>query len=254
MTATAGAYAHVNGLDLYYETHGDGRPLVLLHGGVLTLDRTFGPMLPALAENHQVIGVELQGHGHTADSGREMTLANLVGDIAALLAELGVSQADFFGFSLGGMVSLELALRHPELIGKLVVVSVPSRLDGYHSGTRPGATEPDWSRLPTADDMRVMEDDYRRVAPHPDHFHEHLVKTSGLVAAFPGWSAEQLASIEAHTLLVIADKDFVRVEHAAEMLALIPDAQLAVLPGTLHMDVMRRSDQLLAIVTPFLDA
>jgi pimeloyl-ACP methyl ester carboxylesterase len=121
---------------------------VLLHGGVLTLDRTFGPVLPALARNHQVIGIELQGHGHTADAERDMTLENLASDVEVLLDQLGIGQADFFGFSLGGMVSLELALARPDLAGRLVVASVPSRLDGYHQGTRPGATEPDWDGCP----------------------------------------------------------------------------------------------------------
>jgi pimeloyl-ACP methyl ester carboxylesterase len=252
--ARSGAYAAVNGLHVYYETHGDGRPLVLLHGGVLTLDRTFGPLLPALAKNHQVIGIELQGHGHTADSERDMTLENLASDVEVLLGQLGIDRAAFLGFSLGGMVSLELAIRHPELAGRLVLASVPSRLDGYHPGTRPGAAEPDWGRLPTAADGQIMEDDYRRVAPDPGHFHQHLARTSGLVAAFRGWSADQLASLRAPTLLLIGDNDFVRIDHAAEMLGLIPGAQLAVLPGTRHMEVMQRADQVLALVMPFLDA
>jgi len=247
-----GTYAAVNGLRIYYEIHGSGRPLVLLHGGVLTLDRTFGPLLPALAKNHQVIGIELQGHGHTADSGREMTLENLASDVEALLRKLAIDQADFFGFSLGGMVSLELATRYPEMAGRLVIASVPRRLDGYHPGTRPGAAEPDWGKLPTAADAQVMEDDYRQVAPDPGHFQQHLARTSALVAAFRGWSADQLAAVRAPTLLIIGDNDFVRIDHAAEMLGMIPGAQLAVLPGTRHMEVMRRAGQVLAMVIPFL--
>ncbi len=250
--ARTGAYAAVNGLRIYYETHGSGRPLVLLHGGVITLARTFGPVLPALAENHQVIGIELQGHGHTADSEREMTLENLASDVEAVLGQLGIDQADFFGFSLGGMVGLELATSHPELAGRLVLASVPRRLDGYHPGTRPGAAEPDWGRLPTAADGQMMEDDYRRVAPDPGHFPQHLARTAALVAAFRGWSADQLASVRSPTLLIIGDNDFVRIDHAAEMLGLIPGAQLAVLPGTRHMQVMERADQVLAMVIPFL--
>jgi pimeloyl-ACP methyl ester carboxylesterase len=252
--AGPGAYAALNGLHVYYETHGRGRPLVLLHGGVLTLDRTFGAILPALAKNHQVIGIELQGHGHTADSERDMTLENLASDVEVLLRQLGIDQADFFGFSLGGMVSLELAIGHRDLAGRLVLASVPSSLDGYHPGTRPGTAEPDWERLPTAADRQMMEDDYRRVAPDPSHFHQHLARTSALVAAFRGWSAGQLASLRAPTLLLIGDNDFVRIDHAAQMLGLIPGAQLAVLPGTRHTEVMRRADQVLALVMPFLDA
>jgi pimeloyl-ACP methyl ester carboxylesterase len=183
-----------------------------------------------------------------------MTVENLASDVEVLLGQLGIDRADFFGFSLGGMVSLELAIRHPELARRLVVASVPSRLDGYHPGTRPGAAEPDWGLLPSAEDGKMMEDDYRRVAPDPGHFHQHLARTAGLVAAFQGWSADQLASLRAPTLLLIGDRDFVRVDHAAEMLGLIPGAQLAVLPGTRHMEVMQRAGQVLALVLPFLDA
>jgi len=251
--AGTGSYAAINGLRLYYEVHGGGRPLVLLHGGLLTFDRTFGPVLPDLAKSHQVIGIELQGHGHTADSGREMTLENLAADVAALLSHLGIGQADFFGFSLGGMVALELATRYPDRAGRLVLGSIPSRLDGYHPGTRPGAAEPDWDRLPTAADGQLMEADYRRVAPDPDHFQQDLAKTAGLVADFQGWSPEQLAAVRSPALLIIGDNDFVRIEHAAEMLTMMPNAQLAVLPGTRHMEVIQRADQLLALVLPFLD-
>lgn len=252
--ARTGAYATVNGQRIYYERHGSGRPLVLLHGGVVTFDRTFGPLLPALAKNHQIIGIELQGHGHTADSPREMTLEILASDVRELLGILGIGEADFFGFSLGGMVSLELAVRHPELAGRLVLASVPRQLDGYHSGTRPGAAEPDWGRLPTAADGQMMEDDYRQVAPDPAHFQQHLAKTAALVAAFRGWPADELAAVQSPTLLIIGDNDFVRIDHAAEMHGMIPGAQLAVLPATLHMKVMQRADQVLAIVIPFLDA
>ena len=252
--ARTGAYATLNGLRIYYETHGSGKPLVLLHGGVLTLDRTFGPILSALAKNHQIIGIELQGHGHTADSAREMTLENLASDVEDLLRNLRIDQADFFGFSLGGMVSLELAVHHPELAGRLVLASVPYQLDGYHPGTRPGAAEPDWGRLPTAADGQMMENDYRRVAPDPAHFQQHVAKTSALVAAFRGWSVDQLRAVQSPTLLIIGDNDFVRIDHAAEMQRMIPGAQLAVLPGTRHMEVMWRADQVLAIVIPFLDA
>lgn len=250
--ASSGDYAEVNGQRIYYEEHGSGRPLVLLHGGVLTFDRTFGSVLPRLAENHRVIGIELQGHGHTPDSGREMTLRNLASDVEALLGRLGIEQADFFGFSLGGMVSLELAIGRPDLVGRLVLASVPRQLDGYHPGTRPGAAEPDWARLPTAADGQLMEDDYRRVAPDPGHFAEHRARCAALVAAFEGWSADQLAGLRSPVLLLIGDNDFVRIDHAAEMLGLIPGAQLAVLPGTVHMEVLSRAGQVLAMVMPFL--
>ena len=252
--AGAGGYAEVNGLRMYYETHGAGRPLVALHGGVLTFRQTFGQVLPGLSGDRQVIGVELQGHGHTPASEREMTLPSLAGDVAALLDRLGIGQADFFGFSLGGMVSLELAIRRPDLAGRLVLASVPRSLDGYHPGTRPGAAEPDWDRLPTTADMREMAGDYQRVAPDPEHYQQLLIDCSSLVAAFPGWPDDQLAALRSPVLLLVGDNDFVRIEHAAEMLALISRAQLAVLPATRHIEIMRRAAQVLPLVLPFLGA
>ena len=123
-----GAYAPINGLDLYYEVHGSGRPLVLLHGGILTIESTFGPMLPFLARHHHVIAVELQGHGHTRDTEREMSVPLLAGDVAALLRRLGIGQADVWGFSLGGFVTVELALQEPALVGHLQPARMAQRL------------------------------------------------------------------------------------------------------------------------------
>ena len=120
------AYASVNGLQMYYEVHGSGSPLVLLHGGALTIGLSFGAMIPALAETHRVIAVEMQGHGHTADIDREMTPATFADDIVTLLGQLGIEQADLFGYSLGGCVSLEIATRHPRLVRKPVLASTVS--------------------------------------------------------------------------------------------------------------------------------
>ena len=127
-------YAAVNGLKMYYEVHGSGpgRPLVLLPGGVLTIELSFGAVLPALAEGRQVIVTELQGHGRTADIDRDMSMAAFAGDVAGLLGHLGVGQADVFGFSLGGGVALQLALDRPELVGRLVAASVGYSPDGTH--------------------------------------------------------------------------------------------------------------------------
>ena len=116
-------YALVNGLQLYYETHGSGRPLVLLHGGLMTIDLNFGPLLEPLSANRQVIAVELQGHGHTADTDRPMTIESLAGDVIALLDLLGIAETDLFGFSLGGLVAYAVALGAPTRVGKLVVAS-----------------------------------------------------------------------------------------------------------------------------------
>src|SRR5437016_14684766 len=116
-------YASVNGLQLYYEIHGSGEPLVLLHGGLMTIDLNFGPLLKQLAATRQVIAAELQGHGHTADTDRPMTIEALAGDVVALLDHLGIAEADLFGFSLGGLVAYAVALGTPTRVGKLIHAS-----------------------------------------------------------------------------------------------------------------------------------
>ena len=250
-TPPTGAYAHVNGLEMYYESHGAGRPLVLLHGGVHTIGLTFGALLPALAATHRVIAVELQGHGHTADIDREMTVPGFAEDVVALLDVLGIEQADLFGFSLGGMTALETALRHPERVGRVVLASVPFQPDGYLDEIRDPALHAGSKRLPTQADFQAMVDAYTAVAPHPEHFQDFMAKCTA-AAGFEGWSADELRGLAVPGLLVVGDTDFVRVEHAAQMHDLIPDARLAILPDCLHMDLMRRTELLLPMVESFL--
>jgi pimeloyl-ACP methyl ester carboxylesterase len=241
-------YADVNGLRLYYEVHGSGRPLVLLHGGLLTIDLNFGAMIPALARSHTVVAVEMQGHGHTADVDREMTLENFADDIVILLGQLAIDEADFFGYSLGGAVSLAVLVRHPNLVGKLVLASTPSRREDF---ALDGQLAPD--RMPTAADGREWEQAYRRVAPDPDRFGALVTRLGALVGAIAGPSREELAAIHAPTLILIGDRDFISIARAAELLELIPDAQLAILPGATHVEVIRRPEQVLAMIAPFLD-
>ena len=145
------AYAPVNGLQLYYEIHGSGKPLVLLHGGLLTIDLNFGPLLQPLAASRQVIAVELQGHGHTADTGRPMTIQALAGDVVALLDHLGIAEADLFGFSLGGLVAYAVALGTPARVGKLIVASA----DAHRPPGRESAPL-DEDRMPTPADFQAM--------------------------------------------------------------------------------------------------
>jgi pimeloyl-ACP methyl ester carboxylesterase len=133
-----GHYALVNGLTLYYELHGAGLPLVLLPGGFATIDLSFGRLLPTLAQTRQTIAIELQGHGHTADIDRPLRYELLADDIAALLIHLGLAQADLFGFSLGGGVALQAAIRYPEVMRKLVVASTPGKSAGWSPEERAG--------------------------------------------------------------------------------------------------------------------
>jgi pimeloyl-ACP methyl ester carboxylesterase len=241
-------YAFVNGLRMYYETHGSGPPLVLLHGGALTIDLSFGPLIPVLAETHRVIAVEMQGHGHTADIDREMTLANFADDIAALLGQLGVQQTALLGYSLGGCVCLEIVKRHPSLVERLVLASTPTcRADFAFDG------QLSTDRMPTAADAQQWEAEYRRVAPHPDGFADLIARAGAMVKAIEDRTPEELGAIQVPTLILIGDRDFISIDQAARTLDLIPDAQLAILPNVTHMEVTRRPQQVLAMINPFLD-
>jgi pimeloyl-ACP methyl ester carboxylesterase len=241
------AYASVNGLQLYHQIRGSGRPLVLLHGGLLTIDLNFGPLLGPLAASRQVIAVELQGHGHTADTGRPMTIEALAGDVVALLDHLGIAEADLFGFSLGGLVACAVALGAPARAGKLIVASADAHRPPGREGTPLGE-----DRMPTPADFQAWRDAYKAVAPDPAHFDEFAAKNSAMVHQFRGWAGE-LRSLQAPTLLIFGDRDFTPLPEVVEMFELLPNAQLAVLPGTTHVGVTRRPGQVLALITPFLD-
>jgi pimeloyl-ACP methyl ester carboxylesterase len=241
-------YALVNGLQLYYETRGSGRPLVLLHGGLMTIDLNFGPLLEPLSASRQVIAVELQGHGHTADTDRPMTIESLAGDVVALLDLLGIAETDLFGFSLGGLVAYAVALGAPTRVGKLVVAAA----DAHRPPGRESAPLDD-DRMPTAADFQAMRDAYDAVAPDPGHFDDFAARTSTMVHEFPGWT-DELRSLQTATLLMFGDRDMTPLSDVVEMFELLPNAQLAVLPGTTHIGITRRPGEVLALITPFLDA
>jgi pimeloyl-ACP methyl ester carboxylesterase len=244
--------AHIDGLPLWYEEHGDpdGSPLVALHGGILTFEGSFADVLPWLADGRRVIGVELQGHGHTPDTGRAMSIDRFADDVADLLDHLGIERADLWGFSLGALTATGLAVRHPSKVRRLVLAAVNIRPDGYHPEIT--APEQDDPRLPTEEEFASWQAAYEAVAPNPDDFFPFLERMQPVVHDWPGWTDDEVRSVTAPTLLVIGDRDFVRLDHAAEMLELFPDSCLAVLPSTRHTEVMQRSEQLRALVVPFL--
>jgi pimeloyl-ACP methyl ester carboxylesterase len=255
-------YADVNGLRMYYEVHGpDGRdaaaaetarPLVLLHGGALTIDLSFAQLLPALTADRRVIATELQGHGRTADVDRPFALPDLASDVVGLLDHLGVERADLFGFSFGGLTALQTAIDAPGRVGRLVLAATHFRPDGYHPEIRDPSLPDTEGRLPTEGDFRRMQERYDEVAPDPGHFAAFLEKANVMVGAFEGWSDDTLRAVAAPTLVVVGDNDFVRLEHAAELYRLIPVAQLAVLPGTTHFEVVQRPGFLLPMLAEFL--
>jgi pimeloyl-ACP methyl ester carboxylesterase len=258
-------YAEVNGLRMYYEVHGTGRPLLLLHGAYMTVD-TMGPILPGLAETRQVIAAEMQGHGRTADIDRPITYEHMADDVAALIRHLGLDHPDVFGFSMGGAIALQLAIRHPGLARKLVVASASFTSDGM----QPELHEMLPSISPEMFAGSPIEAAYLEVAPNPEDFPRLVEKMKQLDVTPFAWPAEDVRGIEAPTMIVVGDADVVRLEHAVEMFRLVgggamgdlagfSKSQLAVLPGTAHFippgtGVMDRTEWLLAMVPAFLDA
>jgi pimeloyl-ACP methyl ester carboxylesterase len=250
---TESAYADVNGVHMYYETYGGGTPLVLLHGGMLSIRLNFAGLIPTLAQRHRVIAVEMQGHGRTADIDRAITPAALASDVVALLDHLGVDKAHVLGHSMGGAVAMELAVSHPDRVRSVVPISVSVRPDGLHADLTDQSRWATSERLPTPADFAEFREEYLRLSPHSEQFDAFLATLSASNADLQGWSDEQLAGIAAPMLLVLGDRDFTTIDHGAVMQQLIPGAQLAVLPDTTHMQVTRRADLLLPMLATFLD-
>jgi pimeloyl-ACP methyl ester carboxylesterase len=253
-TPTSTGYADVNGLHLYHEEYGDrGTPLVLLHGGVLSIDLSFAALIPLLAQRHRLIAVEMQGHGRTADIDRTISPANSAADVVALLDHLGVERAHVLGHSMGGAVALELAVSHPERVRSVVPISITVRAEGMHADFSSPEAMATSTRMPTADDMAMMRSTYERLSPHPEHFDEFLGSLSASQEDLRGWSDEQLAAVIAPVLYVVGDHDFTTVEHAGFMLERTPGSQLLVLPGTTHMQATQRVELLDPALAAFLD-
>lgn len=260
-SVTATGYAPVNGLQMYYEIRGSGGvPLVLLHGAYGMIEM-WGPLLAAFAETRQVIAVDQQAHGRTADIDRPLSFEQMADDTAALLDELGIAKADLFGYSMGGNIALQMAIRRPELVRKLVAAAGNIHPDGYYPEALAGIK----TITPEVFAGSPMETAYRQVAPDPDGFPGLVAQLRGLGRTFTGWPPEEVAAIASPALLIVGDSDVVRPEHAIEMFRLLgggvpgdltglPNVQLAVLPGTTHVTLIDRGEWLLPIVSAFLDA
>ncbi|MFN8591811.1 MAG: alpha/beta hydrolase [Thermomicrobiales bacterium] len=254
-------YAPVNGLQMYYEIHGTGGvPLVLIHGAFGS-GSMIGDFVPLLAKTRQVIVMDQQAHGRTADIDRPLRLEQLADDVAGLVDYLGIAQADVFGYSLGGYVALQVAIRHPGLVRKLIPVSASYTRDGVYQEVWAGIEQ----ITPEIFEGSPLLAEYRAVAPDPDGFPRLVARIKELESQDFSWPAESIAGIAAPTLLVIGDSDMTRPEHAIEMFRLLgggvpgdftglPRAQLAILPGTTHVAVIERVDWLLPMLVAFLDA
>jgi len=263
--AGTGQYAEVNGINLYYETHGAGRPLVLLHGG-LGSGEMFGPVLPALAERHQVIVPDLQGHGRTADIDRPLDVRLMADDIAALIGHLKLDKPDVVGYSLGGGVALQTAAKYPALVGRLVVVSANVRRDAVYPEMLAQQGQVSAAAAEFMKDTPMYQL-YQRVAPRPGDFPRLLDKAGeGMSKDFD--FTEDVRGLQMPTLIVAADADMAPPSHYAEVFNLLDGGlrdggwtgegrpkgghALAILPGLTHYDIVG-SPLLAAAVLAFLD-
>lgn len=251
-------YAPVNGLKMYYEIHGNGEPLILMHGGVVGITM-FGPNIDALAAQRKVIAVELQGHGHTPDIDRPLSYEAMADDVAALAKYLGIQTADVMGYSLGGGVALQLVFRHPELVRKLVIVSEPFRHDAWFPEVRA-----QFAQMTAANGEMMKQSPLAKMYPDVN-WGTLFAKLGKLQSTDYDWS-KQVAAIQSPTMLVFADADAVDPLHMVEFFKLLgggkrdagldgtqrPAAQLAVLPGQTHYS-LSSSPALAAAIAPFLN-
>lgn len=260
-------YASVNGIDLYYEVHGGGEPLIVLPGGFMTVE-AMGPIIPRLAETRRVIAVELQGHGHTADSERPLSYEAMADDIAALIGYLGLQRADILGYSLGGAVALHTAIRHPEDVRKVVLISTPCKRGGWYPEVLAGMASisvEGFSGTP-------VEQTNLAVSPTPDRWPQFVAKVRSLLSEDYDWT-DSVRGLKAPVFIIGGDADSVRLAHAVEFFQLLggghgdgdmgslSPSRLAVLPATTHVGwappkrgIMSRADLLAPMISEFLDA
>ncbi len=246
----AGEYADVNGVHMYYEVHGSGRPLILLHGG-LGSGESLAPILPALAANHQVILPDLQGHGRTADIDRPIDIRLMADDICALIGHLGIGQADVVGYSLGGGVALFTALKHPKLVRRLVIASAHARRDAIPAEMLAQQAQVGAAAVPFMKDTPMWEL-YQRVAPRPEDFGRLLDKIGQSMAQDFDFS-EEVRGLTVPTMFVAADADMAPPSHYVEIFKLLDGGlrdggwmgevrqkgghALAILPGLTHYNL-----------------
>ena len=257
----SGNYATVNGLKMYYEVHGSGDPVVLLHGAFMTITNNWTGWIGELSKTRKVIAIEMQGHGRTADTARDITDENLADDVAALLEQLKIPRADLIGYSMGGAVAMQCAIRHPDKVRKVVVISSYLRRDGV--------VKEALDAIPklTADDFKgsPIEAEYKELSPTPDDFPNFVKRMVATASKGHDIGADKLKATTAPMFFIHGDADGVRLEHVAEMFRLKGGeihgdmkprsaSRLAILPNTTHVTLMQRMPVIVPMVNDFLDA
>jgi pimeloyl-ACP methyl ester carboxylesterase len=254
-------YAPVNGLEMYYEIHGKGEPVVLLHGSFMTIPSNWQEMIAALSKTRQVIAVEMQGHGRTADINRDFSYDNLADDISAMLDYLKIGKADIIGYSMGGSVALNMAIRHPDHVRKVVSISAVFRDNGW--------VQEALDAYPhfTADAFKGsrIEAEYKRLSPTPNEFPNFVKRAISMDLKPYDFGAGKLKATQAPILFIHGDADGVRLDHIAEMFRLKggeimgdmrprSSSRLAILPDTTHVALMQKIDIIAPMVNDFLNA
>ena len=253
-------YADVNGLKLYYEVYGKGKPIVLLHGSYMNIPMNWGHAIPLLAKSRQVIVAEMQGHGRTRDVPREFSYEAMADDVSGLLGHLKIERADVLGYSMGGGIAFQAAIRHPERVRRLVILSGAYSHDGWW----PDAEKSLATMNAEAFKGTPIEEEYRRFGNDPAHFPAFVKKVISVDLKPYDWSKEARA-IQAPMFIVLGDVDGIRYEHALELFRAkgggkmgdihgLPKSRLAILPGTTHVGMMQRWSWLVPMINDFLDS
>ena len=254
-------HAPVNGVKMYYEVHGSGDPVVLLHGAFMTITNNWTGWIGELSKTRRVIAVEMQGHGRTADIARDITYENLADDVAALLKQLKIPRADLIGYSMGGAVAMQCAIRHPDKVRKVVVISSVFRRDGMVKEALDA-----FPKL-TADAFKgsPIEAEYKKLSPTPDDFPIFVKRMVATASKGHDFGADKLKATKAPMFFIQGDADGVRLEHIAEMFRLKGGeihgdmkprsaSRLAILPDTTHVTLMQRMSVIVPMVNDFLDS
>ena len=225
-SVAAGHYADIHGLRMYYELYGSGNPLVLIHGGGSTIESSFGSILPALAKKYRVIAVELQAHGRTKDINRPLSFEQDADDVTTLLDQLNIKSAAIFGFSNGGTTAMQMAIRHPQRVERLVLASTFYKRSGAYSWLWEGFPHASMDNMP-----QELKDAYLKVSPDPKGLQTMFARDVQRMRDFKDIDDEDIHSIGVPTLILISDQDVATPEHAVEMYRLMPKSRLLILPG-----------------------
>ncbi|SEW39045.1 Pimeloyl-ACP methyl ester carboxylesterase [Chitinophaga sp. YR573] len=250
-------YSEVNGIKMYYEIYGQGKPLVLIHGGGSTIQTTFGRVIPMLAKHRRIIAVELQAHGRTSDREKDVSFEQDADDVATLLKNLNIDKADFFGFSNGGTTTIQITIRHPEIVDKIILGSALCKRNGVPSQFWDFMKQAQLANMP-----EQLKEAYIQVAPNPNRLQIMHDKDAKRMVNFRDIPDEQIKSIKAPTLIIIGDQDIIKPEHAIEMRRQIANSELAIIPGvhgeyieeitTLKFD-SKEADFVIPMIESFLD-